>query len=921
MKLVSAVPWPRRHGRRGRSRQRACVGLALLVASAAAATAGVDLWKVRPKTAADCDALVRDAPGDLEAYRCYHVVGIVHGRWDDALAGLRALVARRPDEPRARLYLGLALRDQNMPREAREQVEVAAAGLHRLGVHDGEVHARLMLALMRERAGDHEGADREMRSAERAVAQAKDVALAALVEREYGLISTLRDRWADAYRRYERARALLDAPDPAIANSPLVRSGWAPGLVLEGSAHVALELGRQREALGLFEQYAAQRERQHDLFHLASARYNIALIKTQLVRRGEIEGKAALDAIERTIEAARRSGRREIEVYALLLRSRFLPLPEQLPVIDAALASSRLFEDRVLEGWCLLYRSAVRFGLGDVAGARREVAQALDVLPEALGRVSALTRQGEYAWSAGDRDAAVSSWTRAIGLIERSRDEQRDDFIGAQAFATRSLIYYDVSGSFLEAYETGRDPADLQRAFAAMERQRARGLRGALPAPTAGSATSGTSASSAAPGPSVEDEVTLDDVRAALGEDEAVIAFQLPDRQPVYSRAERDDNWAVVISRARAGAVRVAPRKQADDEVPLYLGLVARRDPGADQAAGRLYQGFLEAPLRLLDPSVRRLVFVADGPLHRVPFAALRARSDAPPLAATYVLNTVASVTALVRARAARVADGPPRRTSVLAFADPPLGPALETANTMRAATLDDRLALAPLPRARREVSTIVAQFGDHGAGRAGKDASEWRLKSAPLGDVGLLHFATHAVIDEVHPERSALLLAAGHGEDGLLQPAEIERLPLQGAAVVLSACRSADGRVLEGEGPMSLARAFFRAGASVVVGGLWPLRDDEQERLATAFTREVGRGASVGEALSAAQREAREDGAPVAAWAGMVALGDGDVVPFPGGANAPAPGGVTGGMALGAGLAALAALAALGLRVRRSKP
>jgi hypothetical protein len=87
---------------------------------------------------------------------------------------------------------------------------------------------------------------------------------------------------------------------------------------------------------------------------------------------------------------------------------------------------------------------------------------------------------------------------------------------------------------------------------------------------------------------------------------------------------------------------------------------------------------------------------------------------------------------------------------------------------------------------------------------------------------------------------------------------------------------------MLQGEGPLSLARAFFQAGAQVVVGSLWSLRDDEAAALVAGFYRALARGRSVAAALAEARRERMGDGAPAAAWAGLVALGDGDLVPVP---------------------------------------
>jgi CHAT domain-containing protein len=109
-----------------------------------------------------------------------------------------------------------------------------------------------------------------------------------------------------------------------------------------------------------------------------------------------------------------------------------------------------------------------------------------------------------------------------------------------------------------------------------------------------------------------------------------------------------------------------------------------------------------------------------------------------------------------------------------------------------------------------------------------------------------------------------------------------VAELPLQGRAVVLSACRSASGEVLRGEGLIGLGRAFFRAGSPAVVGSLWPLRDDEAAELFAGFYRALRDGASLGAALRAAQREAIDAGLPAGAWAGLVVAGDGRLVPLP---------------------------------------
>jgi len=179
-----------------------------------------------------------------------------------------------------------------------------------------------------------------------------------------------------------------------------------------------------------------------------------------------------------------------------------------------------------------------------------------------------------------------------------------------------------------------------------------------------------------------------------------------------------------------------------------------------------------------------------------------------------------------------------------------------------------------------------------HGSeARLGEDASESFVKSADLRRYGLVHIAAHGIVDEARPERSAILLAPGApGEDGLLQLREISGLSLSGSVVVLATCDSSSGELLQGEGVMSLARGFFRAGARAVVGSLWPLRDDEPQLFFSSLYRRLGEGATLSNAVAVARRDRIKAGAPAAAWAGLVILGDGNAVPVPLPPPAPAP-------------------------------
>jgi CHAT domain-containing protein len=195
----------------------------------------------------------------------------------------------------------------------------------------------------------------------------------------------------------------------------------------------------------------------------------------------------------------------------------------------------------------------------------------------------------------------------------------------------------------------------------------------------------------------------------------------------------------------------------------------------------------------------------------------------------------------------------------------------------------DPRLtsAYGPLPYARDEGREIVERLQGRGTLLIGGEASEAAFKATDLSRYGVVHFAAHAVVDSVNTDRSSILLASGaEQQDGLLQSREISELHLDGQLVVLSSCQSATGTDVRGEGVMGLARSFFASGSRVVIGSLWPIRDDYAAAFFEPFYAALAEGRSVGTAFHSAQRRLIDEGLPMEAWAGFVLMGDADAMP-----------------------------------------
>jgi CHAT domain-containing protein len=137
--------------------------------------------------------------------------------------------------------------------------------------------------------------------------------------------------------------------------------------------------------------------------------------------------------------------------------------------------------------------------------------------------------------------------------------------------------------------------------------------------------------------------------------------------------------------------------------------------------------------------------------------------------------------------------------------------------------------------------------------------ASRATALSSDLGQYRILHFATHGLLNSKHPALSGLVLSLvnEHREpqDGFLRYHEIYNLRLNADLVVLSACQTALGKEVQGEGLIGLTRGFMYAGAPRVVASLWRVDDRATAELMKQFYRGMlNEGLRPAAALRAAQ-------------------------------------------------------------------
>jgi CHAT domain-containing protein/tetratricopeptide (TPR) repeat protein len=394
--------------------------------------------------------------------------------------------------------------------------------------------------------------------------------------------------------------------------------------------------------------------------------------------------------------------------------------------------------------------------------------------------------------------------------------------------------------------------------------------------------------------------------RGVIGADEALISFWLGMRQSI----------AWIVTRDRLATIRLPPR--AAIEPLVRAALAALRDPaGRDSHSLTALSVALHAD-ELARAAVRpRAVIIPHGVLHDLPFEPLTDAAGRP-LLERFAITYAPSASALAFLRSEPVPAA--ARPSVVTVANPIIRTAV-TAST-RPADLEHLEMLAPVPSTADEAHDIARLFGGDVAVLEGARATRAELERSGFAHARILHFATHGLIDEERPERSGLVLTADPPhDDGLLQMRQIYGLRLDAQLVTLSACDTALGQNVTGEGMIGLTRAFFFAGARSVVASLWDVEDAATAHLMEQFYGRLRAGVPIDEALRDAKLAMRRDGGITGQpfyWASFVVSGQARTPVVDGPRATAVRAGIW--LALAAAAAALAVAMAV-MAVRRRAP
>jgi CHAT domain-containing protein len=591
-------------------------------------------------------------------------------------------------------------------------------------------------------------------------------------------------------------------------------------------------------------------------------------------------------------------------------------------------------------------RALSLYGLARVESERQNLANARDRAEEAVGVVEQLRsrvsrRQLQMTYFAGKQDfyalaievrmrlygltGSPSDVAAALSLSERARARNLIDLLTeARAGLTKGMSPQDADRNLRLEREISALTQTLLRmrglenvaGAALVERKLSDRMKEQDELEAAAKKSGARSARAIAGRP-----LSAGEIQQLLDDDTVLLQYSLGERhshlwtvtqtgieyQPLAGRAEMER----AAEQLRQALTAYEPRRAGQSD----LQYLSRRRAAPEQyrqsalELGRLLLGSVAAKL-----SGKRVVIVADGVLQYIPFESLLvpATADSQTLPHTPLLmqNEVVyqpSASTLALLRGTRRRGNAHKTVAVLA------DPVFDSNDRRIRAVGGGRAAAAALKHPpSKELTRSLRDVGDLGGEdfvlmkldyslqeanaitavaprgswmkAVGFKASRATVMSPALRQFSIVHFATHGLVNQKHPELSGIVLSLvderGQPADGYLSLRDIYHLDLPADLVVLSACQTGLGKQVRGEGLIGLTRGFMYAGATRVVVSLWRVDDRATAELMKRFYRHMlGKNkVPAAAALRRAKIEMAGAGGSWSApyyWAGFVLQGD----------------------------------------------
>jgi CHAT domain-containing protein/tetratricopeptide (TPR) repeat protein len=259
------------------------------------------------------------------------------------------------------------------------------------------------------------------------------------------------------------------------------------------------------------------------------------------------------------------------------------------------------------------------------------------------------------------------------------------------------------------------------------------------------------------------------------------------------------------------------------------------------------------------------IVIIPEGPLYKVPFAALRDPNTGLFLSETKRIRLAPSLTTLKTLQECP-ADYHCTKGALI-VGGPHVGEVIYRG---------EKTTINNLPLAEHEAKIIGGILNVKPL--IGSQATKEIIKQKLREGVAVIHIAAHGNPDgeiALAPPTQTETTSIPEEQDYMLTMKEVQEITVRAQLVVLSCCHSGRGEI-KSEGVIAMSRAFLAAGARAVVASLWAINDDATRNFMLSFYMHLKMGDSASKSLQQAMKEMREEGYEEPRhWAPFFLIGD----------------------------------------------
>ena len=341
--------------------------------------------------------------------------------------------------------------------------------------------------------------------------------------------------------------------------------------------------------------------------------------------------------------------------------------------------------------------------------------------------------------------------------------------------------------------------------------------------------------------------INAKEIQNLLDDDSVLLEYKLGEKR----------SFAWLVTKDSIDIFELPKRESINSKAKKFYDLIVKNKRVERRKVDELAKDLGETLLAPFAKKInnKKLVIVADGILQYLPFSALispESRVQSPEsidkteklLVETNEIVVLPSASVLAQLRKNKGVAKQNNKTIAI-FADPvfdkedsriaanadkkPNGKNTAVARVLRDFQFGENL---PRLLASRQEARNISKFVDENKSsvQTGFDASIENIQTSDLSDYQILHIATHGLLNTKRPELSGLVFSLynknGQSQEGFLSLNDIYNLNLSSDLVVLSACQTALGKDVRGEGLIGISRGFLYAGTNRVVASLWKVDD-----------------------------------------------------------------------------------------------